>query len=170
MPLLCRKLLALGGQMKDKLTERKRTGPAGIETGTRREDVGAAVTRAGEGGRGGSLENRGLESTGGRKKKIVRHFLKLKLGAISSSARREAVAMATAGQTGGLDYPERLRRVPLTPRFIPSPADLTLRPGPGSSRLSKIHLPVSQTEGKNVPLKFKSRQAPLHFGHVGSQI
>lgn len=69
MPLLCRKLLALGGQMKDKLTERKRTGPAGIETGTRREDVGAAVTRAGEGGRGGVFGEPGSGINGRKEKK-----------------------------------------------------------------------------------------------------
>lgn len=89
---------------------------------------------------GGSLE----------KPQPRRHLLKLKLVAILSSTRRNAVTMVTAGQTGGLDYPERLHRVPLTPRFIQSPADLTLKTlsGPGSSSLTEIHRPAPQTEGK----------------------
>lgn len=104
----------------------------------------------GEGG--GSLENlhprQCLESTRGGGGKNVRHVLKLKLVAILSSARRETVTMVTAGQTGGLDCPERLRRVPLTPALhsFSGRFDTQTLPGPGSSSLTEIHLPASQTK------------------------
>lgn len=186
MPLLCRKLLALGGQMKEKLTERKRTGLTGVQDGQAAvcrhhnrdgDDEGGCGSSAGRwhGGVFGEPATVSVSGLDGRGKRNVQHLLKVKLVAILSSMRRKTTDSCCYHGDGRANKRPRFPwTFPLSP-FNPALHSFTGRfdtptlSGPGSPSLTETHLRVSQTEKKNVSLEFKFCQALLHFGHMGSQ-
>ena len=63
--------------------------------------------------------------------------------------------MVTAGQAGGLNYPERLHGVPLTPRSFTHRFDTQTLSGAGSPPSSEIH-PLPSRSRKETDLEFKS--------------